>query len=264
MGFLDLLPPDGNTIVRVFGLKAFIESLLKIGLGYLSFHGTPEQSELPTQAKVVFLMTFLNWKLSEQSTAPKEQLDKWKEWDKAETQGGRKSLRTELRYMATRGYHPAHPMKRLLQTRGRAADPMQRLLKSKGTDEEQARKDSMKRAADNTSPLAQLLDRRPKLFAQPDDVPELGDSSFERCVPCSACKLPPQEGWGSPACSKCGLGDEILRACLANDAPESMPVLSPIVSLLGTKFASLCESADVSKVLSRDVSKSMSEKRSRT
>merc|ERR1719436_1940523 len=49
-------------IVHVFGVKAFTECLLKIGIGYLSFHGSVEQSELPTHAKVMWLLSYLSWR----------------------------------------------------------------------------------------------------------------------------------------------------------------------------------------------------------
>ena len=35
-----------------FCTEAFIESILRIGFGHLSFHGTPEQSTLPAATKV--------------------------------------------------------------------------------------------------------------------------------------------------------------------------------------------------------------------
>merc|ERR1711871_1465469 len=66
--FMSIMPePDsGNTsVVRIFGVKAFIESVLKIGLSYLSFHGTPEQSELPTQTKLMWLVTYMNQHLQD-------------------------------------------------------------------------------------------------------------------------------------------------------------------------------------------------------
>mmetsp|Transcript_7115 Transcript_7115/g.17670 ORF Transcript_7115/g.17670 Transcript_7115/m.17670 type:complete len:1323 (+) Transcript_7115:24-3992(+) len=53
------LASGNDKMVRIFGAKAFIECVLKIGFSYLSFHGTVSQSELRSQAKVVWLITFL-------------------------------------------------------------------------------------------------------------------------------------------------------------------------------------------------------------
>mmetsp|Transcript_15522 Transcript_15522/g.35505 ORF Transcript_15522/g.35505 Transcript_15522/m.35505 type:complete len:1222 (-) Transcript_15522:45-3710(-) len=44
----------------IFGVKAFTESLLKVGLGYLTFHGTESQAALPPHLKVAWLLGCLN------------------------------------------------------------------------------------------------------------------------------------------------------------------------------------------------------------
>merc|ERR1712176_945770 len=59
--FLDVASRETEQIIRIFGVKAFIESLLKIGLGYLTFHGTALQSDLPVYTKLIWLLTYLSW-----------------------------------------------------------------------------------------------------------------------------------------------------------------------------------------------------------
>ncbi|CAK9088847.1 Calmodulin (CaM) [Durusdinium trenchii] len=56
---------EKNYKIACFGLKAFIESLLRIGFGHLSFHGTPEQSTLPAATKALWVITHLAQQLGQ-------------------------------------------------------------------------------------------------------------------------------------------------------------------------------------------------------
>jgi len=63
MGGLERQEEERDQTTTLFGLKAFVECLLKIGVGYLSFHGSAEQSQLPIHSKVIWLLSYLGSKL---------------------------------------------------------------------------------------------------------------------------------------------------------------------------------------------------------
>jgi hypothetical protein len=224
------LAVDDVSVVRIFGLKAFIESLLKIGIGYMSFHGTPEQSELPTQAKVVWMMTFVNWQFS---LHRKNKL-KRKEWRGGQAQvGPRRSFGCEMADMVRRGFKPgdadAEDFVRSFSRHesGRPSGPVV-----------------------IPTPLQSLLSTKKKLFDEPDTPPVFDGVSLERSDACSFCKHMPHKGWGRASCSKCGCGDAIIRACLASDERDTMPVLDTIVTLYGTSTSNGGDSPSQSQSLS--------------
>jgi len=63
MGGLGRQEEERDQTTTLFGLKAFVECLLKIGIGYLSFHGSAEQSQLPIHSKVIWLLSYLGSRL---------------------------------------------------------------------------------------------------------------------------------------------------------------------------------------------------------
>ncbi|CAJ1335542.1 unnamed protein product, partial [Effrenium voratum] len=86
---------EKNYKVACFGLKAFIESILRIGLGHLSFHGTPEQSTLPALTKALWVLTHLQSQLSAEAPsgivdADIMAFDKRMGWESALQQFGNK------------------------------------------------------------------------------------------------------------------------------------------------------------------------------
>ncbi|CAJ1335275.1 unnamed protein product [Effrenium voratum] len=52
---------QGQGARKIFGPVAFMESMLKIGLEYLSYHGNATQQALPSSQKLVWLLAFLTW-----------------------------------------------------------------------------------------------------------------------------------------------------------------------------------------------------------
>ncbi|CAK9038940.1 Hypothetical protein SCF082_LOCUS22842 [Durusdinium trenchii] len=50
-----------NKSRKIFGPVAFMESMMKIGLEYLSYHGNPTQQALPSAQKLIWLFAFLTW-----------------------------------------------------------------------------------------------------------------------------------------------------------------------------------------------------------
>merc|ERR1719375_957966 len=76
---------------------------------------------------------------------------------------------------------------------------------------------------DGLSPLKRLLTRGEKLFEECNTPPTLNGVSYARKDVCAACNFTPRNGWGRPSCSKCGLGDDILRACVVHESPDALP-----------------------------------------
>merc|ERR1719487_1683278 len=55
-----IAPPKTHHDVRVFGLPAFIEATLKLGLNYLNYHGSDAQSQMPTGLKIMWTISYLS------------------------------------------------------------------------------------------------------------------------------------------------------------------------------------------------------------
>eukprot|EP00930_Biecheleria_cincta_P088813 TRINITY_DN7806_c0_g1_i4.p1 TRINITY_DN7806_c0_g1~~TRINITY_DN7806_c0_g1_i4.p1 ORF type:complete len:526 (+),score=104.25 TRINITY_DN7806_c0_g1_i4:179-1579(+) len=200
-----------ESMFRVFGLKAFIECLLKIGFGFLSFHGSPEQSQLPSAAKVVWLLTYLQWQLDEKEVQEDEPLvgnehavDQ-KLTTALQVFGNRRvSLGFIIKDFAKRGFKP----------------------KTSALDSDEHR---------SQGPMQMLKEDNPDLFRQgPTDSPILMGHDLSLQETCSICGAEPINGWGNPSCSACGHGETILKACFQH-IPDNLPVLNKVVTLLGTR-----------------------------
>jgi hypothetical protein len=197
-----------SDVVRVFGLKAFIESCLKIGMGFLSFHGTPEQSELPTQAKVVWFMTYLNWQFATQRAAAKAQATKWRHC--TTRLGRRKSLHSEVMAIQSKGYNKVDiaqeapeeeeeiPETEQKESRGtKVALVVTAAVASKkeeGKERFQNPHTGRYDDASNSAPLYRLMTQREKLFQDTDPPPSIGGVSMARSGPCTVCKHLPTGG----------------------------------------------------------------------
>lgn len=86
--FLFCMPGQGTMEygpnARIFGKKAFSECLLKIALGYLSFHASTDQANLPSYSKALWLVCYLGWQFKCRKLEVKvtkeisRQIDRWK------------------------------------------------------------------------------------------------------------------------------------------------------------------------------------------
>eukprot|EP00930_Biecheleria_cincta_P034927 TRINITY_DN24069_c0_g1_i1.p1 TRINITY_DN24069_c0_g1~~TRINITY_DN24069_c0_g1_i1.p1 ORF type:complete len:1326 (+),score=257.20 TRINITY_DN24069_c0_g1_i1:52-4029(+) len=204
----EVLAKKQDTMVSVFGLKTFIETIMKIGLGYLCFHGTPEQSTLPVTAKVVWIFTYLQWQLTlpSKEEPPDSQVINKKLATALQTFGNcRASLSDVLKEFAQKGYKPKNMFEEESQST---------TLDAKKTLQE-----------DEPDLFRQGATEEPILFGE--------DMSREEDKACDVCGFVPVEGWGNPSCSLCGHGDAILKACLIN-ARDNLPALQKVVTLMGT------------------------------
>jgi hypothetical protein len=258
---------SGDQMVRIFGVKAFVECVLKIGIGYLSFHGTVAQSEMRAQPKVIWILTFLHSAFSKHCMSNKilaklhvskpNISNNWSKFIEATTStssdpgasgGGYKDKKERGLSLFVAGMEA----KGLSTTLGELAAEEKRKKENEhdsgssgDSDEEveQARKEIAKTGwkkmqnllasgafAKSLPPLKRLIVQKPKLFsAAPSRSPALRGFNFSRSGPCPACGCLPLKGWGAPSCSTCGLGDVILRACLDDERPEELPVLHRIL-----------------------------------
>lgn len=208
---------EKNYKIACFGLKAFIESLLRIGFGHLSFHGTPEQSTLPAATKALWVITHLAQQLG--------QLQQQDEGNVAED---------VMSFSKRMGWEAA------LQQFGNKRRPLDKVMeefrnqgyKPKNGEEQE----------DNPWSEVSNLDRikceRPDLFHHlPTMRPVVAGKNYERQAACSECKVEPQSGWGNMYCPRCGHADGMIAACLANNKHydlHKLPTLDKIICLLGT------------------------------
>lgn len=208
---------EKNYKIAFFGLKAFIESILRIGFGHLSFHGTPEQSTLPAATKALWVITHLQQQLSqlqmkEDTTVAEDVMSFQKRmgWEAALQQFGnkRKHLDKVMEEFRNLGYKPKN--------------------------EEEIQENPWS----DVSNLERIKCERPELFVPlPSMRPVVAGKNYERKAPCPECKAEPQHGWGNMYCPKCGHADGMIRACLANKKHydlHKLPTLDRIICLLGT------------------------------
>jgi len=208
---------EKNYKIACFGLKAFIESIFRIGLGHLSFHGTPEQSTLPAATKALWVITHLQQqlaqlKLSEDTVVAEEVMsfNKRMGWEAALQQFGnkRKHLDKVMEEFRNLGYKPKN--------------------------EEEVQENPWS----EVSNLERIKCERPDLFQPlPHMRPVVAGKNYERKGQCPECKAEPQNGWGNMYCPKCAHADGMVRACLANNKHyglHKLPTLDKIICLLGT------------------------------
>merc|ERR1711918_305411 len=94
-----------------------------------------------------------------------------------------------------------------------------------------------KKYAKYLPPLKRLIVQSPEIFQSAPGKPPEGASTTEKA--CSACGIPPFQGWGNAFCRKCGHADEILWHCLGQTGdpeqpePAMLPVLHRIVGDFG-------------------------------
>ncbi|CAK9002635.1 unnamed protein product [Durusdinium trenchii] len=214
---------EKNYKIACFGLKAFIESLLRIGFGHLSFHGTPEQSTLPAATKALWVITHLAQQLGQLQQQDEGNVaedvmsfSKRMGWEAALQQFGNKR---------SRDWTP-------LCNQGPASQSVARIGYKPKNGEEQE---------DNPWSEVSNLDRikceRPDLFHHlPTMRPVVAGKNYERQAACSECKVEPQSGWGNMYCPRCGHADGMIAACLANNKHydlHKLPTLDKIICLLG-------------------------------
>eukprot|EP00435_Cladocopium_sp_Y103_P049838 s255_g15.t1 len=205
---------EKNYKIAFFGLKAFIESILRIGFGHLSFHGTPEQSTLPAATKALWVITHLQRQLSqlqmkEDTTVADDVMSFGKRmgWEAALQQFGNKRSAGLFFW-------------------GVAGDP------------DFLEDEIQENPWSDVSNLERIKCERPELFVPlPSMRPVVAGKNYERKAPCPECKAEPQHGWGNMYCPKCGHADGMIRACLANNKHydlHKLPTLDRIICLLGT------------------------------
>jgi len=284
--FLSLLQPSTEKDIPCFGQKAFIESLLKIALSYLCFHGTPEQSQLPSGTKVLWLLAYLNFNVVGQglhrqiggqpvhtyqtslSTTMYKQVHGSPLNKKLETaleqfeNRLQKHLDVHLRNFMAKGYLPRELMPQDDRPESETDafdstdsdesdddDRSKRAAAKKSFQQEQTKeqaKSEDKEAKSGMHPethtLGSKLDRlkveRPALFREgPTHEPFLKGVDLSRDETCQECDFVPVKGWGNPFCSKCGQGDEVIKAVLSRAKDKNvamLPALDKIIVLLGT------------------------------
>eukprot|EP00930_Biecheleria_cincta_P039143 TRINITY_DN2692_c0_g1_i2.p1 TRINITY_DN2692_c0_g1~~TRINITY_DN2692_c0_g1_i2.p1 ORF type:complete len:1287 (+),score=310.23 TRINITY_DN2692_c0_g1_i2:39-3899(+) len=199
-------------LVGVFGIKAFIECVLKIGLSFLCFHGSPEQSLLPVEAKVVWLVTYLQWQISEGEHCEDLPISRNQEFLD-------QKLTTALQKFGSRRTSLGNILKEFSE---KGYKPMESIWDDDGP-------------GDTEGPMAKLKEDHLDLFREcPTGSPILFCEDQSRQEACSACGVEPMNGWGSASCSQCSHGEVLVRACFTHP-PDSVPVLNKLVSLLGTK-----------------------------
>lgn len=227
---VDSKSEEKNYKISCFGLKAFIESVLRMGLGHLSFHGTPEQSTLPATTKALWIITHIQQQLDDaqdKGESGEEEADneyhmdvnKRVAWEAALQQFGnkRRSLDKVLEEFRQLGFKP----------KGEA---------SGGEEDEEEVIDAWKGVA----PIDRVKAERPDLFKNgPVKKPVVIGKNWERQGTCPDCRVEPMNGWGNMYCPKCGHADAIVRACLANNKHydlHKLPALDKIICLLGTSM----------------------------
>eukprot|EP00931_Biecheleriopsis_adriatica_P004004 TRINITY_DN10573_c0_g4_i1.p1 TRINITY_DN10573_c0_g4~~TRINITY_DN10573_c0_g4_i1.p1 ORF type:complete len:1371 (-),score=295.71 TRINITY_DN10573_c0_g4_i1:45-4121(-) len=250
--------PDLNAAtVDIFGKKAFIESIFKIGFGFLSFHGTPEQSTLPAATKALWLLTYLQWQMSpgcrekRSKAAVKVMGSKVNDtpsykdamYQQEDSKPLNKKLQTAmekfgvkrqnldvlLEAFGQKGYRPrrSHP-------KSDSSSLSDSDDEGKGTGQ-----DDVHGSGAYNSRMERLQAERPNLFREgPTRKPCIFVNDYTREEVCPDCKFEPVMGWGNPTCSLCGQGGDILRATLAAEQEHQeraeLPVLDRLVCLLGT------------------------------
>jgi len=258
------LPQDDSKLIQVFNLKAFIECLLKMGIGYLSFHGTPDQAKLPTHAKFIWLMTYLNCQFTTKNKEYKITMDlnreiqrrpsilmrtqpkfvqqakinvSWTNWKKVPTQNlepAGESIDDAMTRMKSEGFHVPSVVPSPDNTQASFASGENEPLTAAQTGRNKLRKvvQSRKHTA-YLPPLQRLMVRSPNMFNDaPKQPPFIKGETFERIGACLKCNFVPIRGWGNACCSLCGLGDTILQKCLTCEGvliPADLPVLDQIV-----------------------------------
>jgi len=239
--FLTLAPSSQDEgLVRVFGLKAFIECVLKIGIAYLSFHGSAVQSELPNHSKVMWLMSYMKWQLEQHKNPPTAPLPAGAE-SEARLRWAEAARECGLRLSCGTGRTSAHlsPLRNKPGSRRARRDAAKQAKEKEFLKEASQTKDLYQNVLNDgvhpadMPPLQRIMRERPHLFTEePLTSPVLRGKDLARTGQCSICGRDESKGWGLASCFNCGLGDVALRACLADGRPEELPVLDRVVHAL--------------------------------
>jgi len=87
-----------------------------------------------------------------------------------------------------------------------------------------------KKFAKYLPPLKRLIVQSPEIFVHAPNLPPGGAVTMETA--CSACGIPPSQGWGNSFCSQCGHADAILWQCIGKTegpGPATLPVFDRII-----------------------------------
>jgi len=267
--FLDVASRETEQVMRVFGVKAFIESVLKIGLGYLTFHGTSIQSDLPLYTKLIWLLTYLNWQFERRRMEMKVTMAFRKDknivdeettchattWNKLtakfseeETPTSQQHLRlTEVKRFNDEGSGDASPLPDIGRTptgcfnlHQQINDAVNLMLDLSGHKQripaaQRGRLKVQKVVKDKLyakylPPIKRLATLKPYLFnEEPKGPPCLNGVSHERYDLCHSCERSPYKGWGNASCTVCGLADTMVMACIADECSAELPVLDQLM-----------------------------------
>eukprot|EP00747_Dinoflagellata_sp_TGD_P209554 gnl/TRDRNA2_/TRDRNA2_82935_c0_seq2.p1 gnl/TRDRNA2_/TRDRNA2_82935_c0~~gnl/TRDRNA2_/TRDRNA2_82935_c0_seq2.p1 ORF type:complete len:1146 (-),score=237.64 gnl/TRDRNA2_/TRDRNA2_82935_c0_seq2:42-3365(-) len=173
-----------TVIRRVFGRRAFAESLIKMALGRLNFHSTAMQADQPAMTKVVWLYLFLHWQFCRKREAHQA------------------LLQSRAEHCAEHSIPPSPCSAAACQAN--ACIP------------------GLGRTMKYSTPMNCLLRDVPELFkTAPSRAPPDGVTARPAGERCGTCGVTSWNGWGSPVCPKCSQADGLMRYSFAEGPPAA-------------------------------------------
>lgn len=195
---------SADIAAQPFRLASFVEALLQVGIEVITFRSSPDQSQLPTVIKVLWLMLFLRQQFSDMQQREGERAQRLEELRRTELLEAEQDYIEAIMRARQQGDDPPAKPEVSQVPKAQYVPPRRKLL--------QSCRDIFADAYPNPGSLPMPW----------KEVTEQGAQS-DPATPCERCGNHRNQGWGCLSCVLCSEGDAAALACMKATTGTSPP-----------------------------------------